>query len=116
MPLVTCPHCGARNRVEERGPSAQPVCGRCRTPLMAAGATAPIDVTDASLPRVLAEAGATPVLVDCWASWCPPCRALAPILDQLAAESAGRYIIAKLNADEHPQTPARYGVQGLPTS
>jgi len=56
-----------------------------------------------------------PVLVDFWAEWCPPCRMMEPILDQLAGELAGRLRIAKLNSDEHPQISARYGVLGLPT-
>lgn len=61
-------------------------------------------------------AGSTvPVLVDFWAEWCPPCRVMEPILDQLGDELAGRLRIAKLNSDEHPQISARYRVLGLPT-
>jgi len=56
-----------------------------------------------------------PVLVDFWAEWCPPCRVMEPILDQLAVELAGRLRIAKLNSDEHPQISARYRILGLPT-
>jgi thioredoxin len=55
------------------------------------------------------------VLVDCWAEWCGPCRALAPILESLAAESAGQYQIAKLDIDTNPRTAAEYGVQSIPT-
>jgi len=58
---------------------------------------------------------AAPRLVDFWAEWCPPCRMMEPILDQLAGELAGRLRIAKLNSDEHPQISARYRVLGLPT-
>ena len=74
----------------------------------------PIAVTDASFAEdVLASP--VPVLVDFWAPWCPPCRAIAPIMSELATEYAGRVTIAKLNTDEQPRTMAQLGVQGIPT-
>jgi thioredoxin 1 len=75
---------------------------------------APIVVTDDSFANDVLAAP-LPVVVEFWAPWCPPCRVLAPILDQLAAEYAGRLTIAKLNTDEHPRAMVQLGVQGAPT-
>jgi thioredoxin len=72
-----------------------------------------VHVTDASFDQEVLKSE-TPVLVDFWAPWCGPCRAIAPILDDLASEYNGRLKIAKINVDDNPQTPGRYGVRGIP--
>ena len=60
-------------------------------------------------------AGGKPVLVDFWAEWCGPCRMLSPILDQLSEEMDGKVKIVKMNIDENPETPSKFGVRGIPT-
>lgn len=74
----------------------------------------PIHVTDAAFQKTVLESP-LPVIVDFWAPWCAPCRMVAPILDKLAKEFAGKLIIAKVNTDEETQYATQYGVQGIPT-
>jgi len=71
-------------------------------------------VSDATFDAEVVHAP-LPVLVDYWAEWCGPCRMIAPILDEIAKEYEGRLTIAKLNVDENQQTPAKFGIRGIPT-
>ena len=71
-------------------------------------------VTDASFQTDVLGSD-TPVLVDFWAEWCGPCRMIAPALEEISAELGGKVVVAKLNIDENPDAPAKYGVRGIPT-
>ena len=71
-------------------------------------------VTDATFTSDVLQSDKV-VLVDFWAEWCAPCRAIAPALDELARESAGKVSLAKVNIDEHPALAARYGIRSIPT-
>jgi len=73
-----------------------------------------VHVTDATFEDEVLKADG-PVLVDFWADWCGPCKMIAPILDEIAREYAGRLKVAKLNIDENPATPPKYGIRGIPT-
>ena len=73
-----------------------------------------IDVSDTSFDEEVLRAD-TPVLVDFWAAWCVPCRALAPILEKMADEFQGKLKVVKFNVEENKDVPARFGVRGLPT-
>jgi thioredoxin 1 len=74
----------------------------------------PTAVTDSDFEtRVLHAAG--PVLVDFWAEWCGPCKMIAPFLEDLAADKAGTLTVAKLNIDDNPKSPTKYGIRGIPT-
>ena len=117
MLTVTCPNCGAKNRVDERRANgAIAKCGRCGTPLPIAGDGGhPLTITDANFASEVLQAGATPVLVDCWAPWCGPCRMIAPAIEQLAAESGGRYRVGKLNVDENPLIAGQFNIDSIPT-
>ena len=112
MQVVRCNSCSANNRIDETKLSDfKATCGRCGATLQ----IGPMLTTDANFDRNNLEAKGAPILVDAWAPWCGPCRAIAPVLDQLAAESEGRYRIAKLNVDENPEIARRYQIASIPT-
>ncbi len=105
---VRCPACGGVNRVRlGKGGGA---CGRCKAPLRGAAA----EVNDDQLDQLVASSP-VPVLVDFWAPWCGPCRAVAPHLEALAAAEEGRLIVVKLNTDQHQRTAGRLQVRSIPT-
>jgi thioredoxin 1 len=74
----------------------------------------PTQVDDSTFDTAVLQAS-RPVLVDFWAEWCGPCRMIAPFLEELASDMADKVTVAKVNIDENPQTPMKYGVRGIPT-
>lgn len=103
-----------KNRVSlDSALQKQPVCGKCKAELPAP-AMDPVTVTDANFSE-LVEKSPVPVLLDLWAAWCGPCRTIAPTIEMLARELAGRVLVGKLDVDANQRTAAKFGVQGIPT-
>jgi thioredoxin 2 len=108
---VACPHCLATNRVPPDRLDAGPDCGRCHRPLFTGQAVA----VDAAGFEAMLERTDLPVLVDFWAPWCAPCRAMAPQLEAAAARLEPRVRVIKADVEAHPALGARFGIQSIPT-
>ena len=106
--VVSCGTCGAKNRLKAPPAGQLPVCGRC-------GAELPWLVTTSDATFAGDIDAAVPVLVDFWAEWCGPCRMVAPVLEELSRELAGKIKVAKLDVDVNPVTSNRFGVRSIPT-
>ena len=108
---VACASCGKLNRLDLSRAAAGPKCGSCGSPILL---DRPVVVGDRDLERVVRDSE-VPVLVDFYADWCMPCKAMAPVLDQLARERAGTSLIAKLDTDRNPTMAVRFSISGIPT-
>ena len=108
---TVCPHCGKTNRLPAARAGQHPDCGACGQPLFPGK---PVEVGDARFDDYLRRTD-LPVVVDFWAAWCGPCRAIAPIIDDLAGEYEGRATIAKVDVDNNPKVAMEYGIRSIPT-
>ena len=108
---LACPACGATNRLPAARVDEGPTCGRCGKALLQGQ---PLELTDGNFAAVVASTR-LPVLVDFWAPWCGPCRAMAPAFEQAARQLAGRALLVKVNSDENPGLSQRYAIRSIPT-
>ncbi|MFO1326251.1 MAG: thioredoxin TrxC [Rubrivivax sp.] len=109
--LIGCPHCGSTNRVPAARLAEAPQCGHCHQPLLDGH---PVELGDQNFDAVV-DASPLPVLVDFWAPWCGPCRAMAPAFEQAAKALAGRALLVKVNSDDNPELSQRFGIRSIPT-
>ena len=108
---VPCAFCATLNRVDLDRVEHRPRCGSCGRPMLL---DRPLAISDTSFDAVITSA-AVPVMVDCYADWCGPCKVMAPVLDDLARDRAGALLVVKLDTDRNPRTAERYGIRSIPT-
>lgn len=108
---LPCPSCGSINRVAETRLQDVPTCGRCKAHLFASH---PVALDDTSFASYVERAD-LPVIVDFWATWCPPCRMMAPQFEAAGRASAGQALFTKVDTDAAPRTAARFAIRSIPT-
>lgn len=108
---ISCPACSSTNRIPSDRLSDRPKCGKCKKLLFTGNV---IELTTANVATTLNH-NQIPVLIDCWAPWCGPCRNFAPIFEQAAHQLEPKFRLAKLNTEEHQSLAGRWNIRSIPT-
>jgi thioredoxin 2 len=111
--IVSCPSCGRSNRVAFTAAGKAARCGQCKAPV--GPVDVPVETTDSSVFDAAAASSTIPLIVDFWAPWCGPCRMVAPELERVARDAAGRFLVVKVNTDQLTDIAARFRIQSIPT-
>ena len=111
MVTLRCPFCLTLNRVDPSRAADRPRCGKCERPLLL---DRPVKVSEEDFGKTVLESE-LPVLVDFYADWCQPCKAVAPVVDEIARDHQGKLLVAKVDSDHAPRLSMQYGIRGIPT-
>lgn len=111
--LIPCPSCGTINRLRYAAVERRTRCGKCHTTLPLPGSPTEVHGSDV-FDRLVSDAS-VPVVVDFWAPWCGPCRAMAPELERAAQQLAGEALVVKVNTDAEPELGSRFRIRSIPT-
>ena len=109
--IISCPHCGALNRVPDDKLNSNPTCGKCKQPLFTGQ---PVEMTGDQFIKALQKTD-LPLVVDFWAPWCGPCKMFAPTFAQAAAQIEPRARFVKINTETEQQVAAQFGIRSIPT-
>lgn len=108
---VVCPHCGGINRLPSERLGERPSCGKCHKQVLDG---VPVSLSSARFDKFISK-NDLPVVVDFWAAWCGPCKMMAPVFSQVAAEMATQYRFAKVDTEQAQDIAARYNIRSIPT-
>ena len=111
--IVPCGACGRPNRLHYATVSKRARCGQCKE--LVGPVSAPVEITDSRIFDAAFSTSAIPLIVDFWAPWCGPCRMVAPELERVARDAAGRFLVVKVNTDQLTDIAARFRISSIPT-